>query len=85
MTLKELVGWTPNVVSIFEDHFRRPVAGDVIPWLSPTEILQHMKEELKINMVSQSNATLLGNHLSRSGFQKGKGDRRRCYAVAWKS
>jgi hypothetical protein len=73
---------TPNVVSLFQDHYRRPQAGDEVLWLSPTEILQRMKDELKINLVTQSNATFLGNYLSRSGFQKGKGERRRCYALS---
>ena len=74
----------PNVVSIFQDHYRQPLAGDEVLWASPTEILQLMKDELKINIVSQSNATLLGNYLSRSKFQRGRGEHRRCYAVAVK-
>ena len=75
----------PNVVSIFQDHFRSPQAGDEVLWLTPTEILQLMKKEQKVNLVTQSNATLLGNHLAHSLFQKGKGDRRRCYAIARKA
>ena len=73
---------TPNVVAVFQDHYRRPQVGDEVLWLSPTQILQQMKDERKINLVSQSNATLLGNFLSRNGFQKGRGDYRRCYGVA---
>ena len=73
---------TPNVVSIFQDHYRRPQAGDEVQWLSPTQILQRIKDEQKVNMVTQSNATMLGNYLSRNGFQKGTGDHRRCYAVS---
>ena len=74
----------PNVVGIFQDHYRLPQAGDEVLWLTPTKILEQIKDELKINIVTQSNATLLGSHLAHSGFQKGKGDLRRCYAVARK-
>jgi predicted P-loop ATPase len=68
----------PNVVSLFEDRFRRPKAGDPLLLLSPTEILQ----ELKMDVKSRSNATLLGNHLRRNGYEKGEGRERRRYKVA---
>lgn len=73
---------TPNVVSIFDDYFRQPQAGDEVLWLSPTGILQYLKDKFKISMVTQSNATILGNHLKNSGYQKGKGECRRCYALS---
>lgn len=76
---------TPNVVSIFEDMFRRPLAGDEPLLLSPTEILSLIKEERKTNVVTQSNATLIGSYLHRRGYGKGKGEKRRCYLVARKS
>ena len=72
----------PNVVSIFEDHFHRPQAGDEALWLSPTAILQYIKDEFGVNMVSQANSTILGSYLSRNGYKKGNGEHRRCYQVA---
>ena len=76
---------TPNVVSLFEDLFRMPLAGDEPLLLSPTEILSRIKEERKTNVVTQSNATLLGSYLHRKGYRKGVGEKRRCYFVAKKS
>jgi len=76
---------TPNVISLFEDLFRKPQAGDQLQMLSPTEILTHIKEVRKLNIVNQANATLLGSYLHRNGYQKGTGERRRCYLVALKS
>jgi hypothetical protein len=73
---------TPNVVSIFDDHFRRPQAGDEALWLSPTEILQRIKDDFKVNMVTQANSTALGSYLTRCGYQKGSGYNRRKYLVA---
>ena len=73
---------TPNVVAIFQDHFQRPQAGSEVLQLSPTAILQYIKDEYKMDMVTQSNATLLGNYLSRNGFQKGSGENRRCYILS---
>ena len=75
----------PNVVSIFEDMFRQPQAGDEVLLLSPTEILGHIKDERKTNVVTQSNATLIGSYLHRKGYRKGTGEKRRCYLVALKS
>ena len=69
---------TPNVVSLFDDHFRQPQAGDDVLLLSPTELLGALKMDVK----NQSAVTLLGNHLHRNGFQKGKGRDRRRYVVA---
>ena len=53
--------------------------------LSPTEILTYIKDAKKTNVVTQSNATLLGSYLHRKDFRKGKGEKRRCYFVALKS
>ena len=75
----------PNVVSLFNDHFRKPEKGDIVFTVSPTEILSLIKSDLKANVVNQSNATLIGSYLHRNGFQKGKGDKRRCYLIARKS
>ena len=76
---------TPNVVALFEDLFRIPQGGDQPLLLSPTEILTYIKDAKKTNVVTQSNATLLGSYLHRKGFRKGKGEKRRCYFVALKS
>ena len=61
---------TPNVISLFEDHFRKPMAGDERLLLSPTEILHRMKEDMKVNVVTQANATLLGSYLYRNDYHK---------------
>ena len=76
---------TPNVVSMFEDLFRHPQAGDEVLLKSPTEILSLIKNERGVNVVTQANATLIGSYLHRNGYQKGKGDKRRCYQIAKKS
>ncbi len=76
---------TPNVISIFEDLFRKPQAGDQLLMLSPTEILTTIKEMRKLNVVTQANATLLGSYLHREGYRKGTGEKRRCYHVALKN
>ena len=73
---------TPNVVSLFEDLFRRPLAGDEVVLKSPTEILTYIKDKKKINVVTQANATVIGSYLHRNGFQKGKGRQYRRYEVA---
>ena len=75
---------TPSVVSLFEDHFRQPMAGDEVLLMSPTQILALMKDELKVNVVTQANATLIGSYLHRKGYQKGKGEKRRCYKIGRK-
>ena len=69
---------TPNVVSLFEDHFRKPEAGDEVLLMSPTEIVV----ALKLNPENHSNVTLLGLYLRRKGFLHGEGRQRRCYQVA---
>jgi predicted P-loop ATPase len=74
----------PNAVSLFEDMFRQPQAGDEVLLLTPTQILSYIKEEKKTNVVTQANATILGSYLHRTGYKKGKGDKRRCYLVALK-
>lgn len=68
---------TPNVISLFEDHFRKPIAGDERLLLSPTELLGR----LRMDAENRSNATLLGNYLRRNGFEKGTGSDRRRYYV----
>ena len=73
---------TPNIISLYEDMFRKPKDGDQVLVLSPTEILTRIHDEKKVNVVTQSNATYIGNYLHRNGYQKGKGDHRRCYFVA---
>ena len=69
---------TPNVVSLFEDHFHKPEAGDEVLLMSPTEIVT----ALKMNPENHSNATLLGLYLRRKGFEHGEGRQRRCYKIA---
>ena len=68
----------PNVISIFEDHYHRPLSGEKRQLLSPTEILS----KLGLDPKSRSNATLLGGHLRRNGFERGIGNNRRRYWVA---
>ena len=75
----------PNVISLFEDMFRQPQGGDEVLLLSPTEILKQIKDRQKANVVTQANATLIGSYLHRKDFQKGKGEKRRCYMVALKA
>ena len=74
----------PNVIALFEDMFRQPQGGDEVLLQSPTEILERIRNQKKVNVVTQSNATLLGTYLHRKGYQKGKGEKRRCYLVAQK-
>ena len=71
---------TPNVVSLFEDMFRMPQAGDELLTLSPTEILTRIRDERKVNVVTQANATLIGSYLHRKGYKKV----RRNYQIALK-
>lgn len=68
---------TPNVVALFEDHFRRPRANEQPQLMSVTELLQ----ALKVDATSRSNATLLGSYLHRNGYQRGTGEDRRRYQV----
>ena len=72
---------TPNVVSLFEDHFRKPEAGDEVLLMSPTEIVT----ALKMNPENHSNVTLLGLYLRRKGYEHGDGRQRRCYKIALNS
>ena len=72
----------PNVVALFEDLFRKPQGGDATLTMSPTEILNYIHKQLKVNVVNQANATTLGSYLHRKGYQKGKGESRRCYLLA---
>ena len=74
----------PNVIALFEDLFRQPQVGDEVLLLSPTEILERIRNQKKTNVVTQANATLLGTYLHRKGYLKGKGEKRRCYLVAQK-
>ena len=60
---------TPNIISLFEDHFRKPKAGDEVVLMSPTEILK----ALKTNPENHSNSTALGTYLHRKGYEKGEG------------
>ena len=71
---------TPNVVSMFDDLYRQPQAGDEVLRLSPTQILQQIKDRLKVNVVSQANATILGSYLRRQHYKK----HYRTYEVALK-
>jgi hypothetical protein len=73
-----------NNTKLFEDLFRQPQEGDEVLLLSPTEILERICNQKKTNVVTQSNATLLGTYLHRKGYLKGKGEKRRCYLVALK-
>ena len=73
---------TPGVISLFDDLFHQPQAGDATLTLSPTEILQYIKEARKVNVITQANATLIGTYLSRKGFSRGEGRQRRKYIVA---
>ncbi|MBQ6378030.1 MAG: hypothetical protein IJJ56_04470 [Prevotella sp.] len=69
---------TPNVISLFEDLFHQPQAGDEVLLLSPTEILERIRNQKKTNVVTQANATLLGSYLHRKGYRK----QRRSYLVS---
>ena len=73
---------TPNVVALFEDMFRAPQSGDEVLMLSPTELLERIRDKKKVNVVNQSNNTILGLYLRRKGYKKGKGRQERRYAVA---
>ena len=75
----------PSVVSLFDDLFRQPQAGDEVLVLSPTEILSDIKAQKSVNVITQANATMIGSYLSRKGFAKGKGCDRRKYLVARRS
>ena len=74
----------PNAVALCEDMFRQPQKGDETLMLTPTEILGYIKDAKKVNVVNQTNATLIGSHLHRKGYERGKGRQRRCYLVALK-
>ena len=72
---------TPNIVSLFEDTFRKPRTGDEVVLMSATEILK----SLKTNAENRSNATLIGSYLRRKGYEKGDGADRRRYKIAFRS
>ena len=72
---------TPNVISIFCDHFRKPEAGDEILKLSPSGILAYIDDTWHTKLLNQSNVCFLKNHLCREGYEKGKGRERRLYLV----
>ena len=75
----------PHVVSLFDDLYRHPQAGDEVLWLSPTEILTNIRDVRHVNVITRANATMLGSYLVRQGYLKGHGEKlRRCYAVARK-
>ena len=69
---------TPNVVSVFEDHYHKPTATEEVVLMSPTEIIS----ALKLNPANHSYATLLGLYLRRNGFERGEGRQRRLYKLA---
>ena len=69
---------TPNVVSVFEDHYHKPMATEEVVLMSPTEIIS----ALKLNPANHSYATLLGLYLRRNGFERGEGRQRRLYKLA---
>ena len=69
---------TPNVVSVFEDHYHKPTATEEVVLMSPTEIIS----ALKLNPANHSYATLLGLYLRRNGFERGDGRQRRLYKLA---
>ena len=69
---------TPNVVSIFEDHYHKPTAAEKVVLMSPTEIIS----ALKLNPENHSYSTLLGLYLRRNGFERGEGRQRRLYKLA---
>ncbi len=72
----------PNVISLFEDMFHQPQGGEEVLLLSPTEILEHIRNQKKVNVVTQANATVIGSYLHRKGFPRGEGRQRRKYQVA---
>ena len=68
---------TPNIIALFEDHFRKPKTWEEGELLSPTEIMARLKQDVS----NRSNATLLGTYLKRNGFQRGERAERRCYRI----
>lgn len=73
---------TPNVVAMFVDQYRKPLAGDEVLTLSPIEVLNSFWETNHVRVATQSNSVILGNYLRRRGYQKGKGELRRKYLLA---
>ena len=68
----------PNVVSLFEDHYRSPRNEDEdVLLMSATELLT----ALKLDPKNRANATMLGTYLKRNGYQRGDGNDRRRYKV----
>ena len=68
---------TPNVISLFEDHFSKPGAGDEVSLMSPTEILKALHSDPG----NHSNATILGSYLRRKNYLRGEGKERRRYKL----
>ena len=60
----------PTVVSLFDDIFTKPKAGEEVLRMSPTEILATIHKKCRVNVINQSNATLIGSYLKRCGYKK---------------
>ena len=74
----------PTVVQLFDDMFRKPQPGDEVLKLSPTEILEMIRQQKKVSVGSHTNSILLGNYLKSNAFRRGSGRERRKYEVALK-
>jgi hypothetical protein len=72
----------PDVVSIFCDHFCKPVAGSETLLMRPSEIITYIHNKWHINLVSHSNSVELGTYLRQEGYERGKGKDRRRYYVS---
>ena len=72
----------PDVVSIFCDHFCKPVAGSETLLMSPSEIIAYIHNKWHIYLVSHSNSVELGTYLRKEGYKRGKGKDRRRYYVS---
>ncbi len=69
---------TPNIISLFEDHFSKPKEGNEVVWMSPTEILGALHADVS----NRSNATMVGSYLRRNQYVRGSGKERRRYMLA---
>jgi hypothetical protein len=72
----------PDVVSIFCDHFCKPVAGSETLLMRPSEIITYIRDKWHINLVNHSNSVELGTYLRKEGYERGKGKDRRRYYVS---
>ena len=72
----------PDVVSIFCDHFCKPVAGSETLLMMPSEIITYIHNKWHINLVNHSNSVELGTYLRKEGYERGKGKDRRRYYVS---